>query len=396
MNPRRLLLLNLGHALDHLFMLLFPAVAALAAVDIGDSYGSVLVLATGSFIAFGACSLPAGWLGDRWGRERMMLIFFTGIGGASILTGFATSYWHLAGTLTLIGVFAAIYHPVGIAMVAKGGGNLGRRLGVNGVWGNMGVAASALAIGAFVDFAGWRAAFFLLGGLSILAGVYWARLQPEAAAQTAQTRSADHGPPAPGWQRVLLVIGISAAIGGFIFNSMTVALPKVLDDRLATFSYSATEVGAIASAVYALAAFSQIVVGRAIDKHAIKPIFLTVTAGQAIALFIAVNLDGWAMVVASMAVMVLVALWRGWRVPGHVPRSGCGGGDHHGDSDASAPCPVRCRCGSGIRHGKPVRPGAFRPGTAAPPGSGLRISRRPALRRLTPLPRSPWSPASPR
>ena len=138
MNPRRLLLLNLGHALDHLFMLLFPAVAALAAVDIGDSYGSVLVLATGSFIAFGACSLPAGWLGDRWGRERMMLIFFTGIGGASILTGFATSYWHLAGTLTLIGVFAAIYHPVGIAMVAKGGGNLGRRLGVNGVMGKHG------------------------------------------------------------------------------------------------------------------------------------------------------------------------------------------------------------------------------------------------------------------
>lgn len=306
MNPRRLLLLNLGHALDHLFMLLFPAVAALAAADIGNSYGSVLVLATGSFIAFGVCSLPAGWLGDRWGRDRMMLIFFTGIGCASILTGLATSFWHLAASLTLIGVFAAIYHPVGIAMVAKGGGNIGRRLGVNGVWGNMGVAASALAIGAFVDFAGWRAAFFLLGGLSILAGFFWTRLQPEAPAETVQSRGADHGAPAAGWQRVLLVIGISAAIGGFIFNSMTVALPKVLDDRLASLAYSATEVGAIASAVYALAAFSQIVVGRAIDKHAIKPIFLAVTAGQAIALFVAVNLDGWAMVAASVAVMVLV------------------------------------------------------------------------------------------
>lgn len=306
MNPRRLLLLNLGHALDHLFMLLFPAVAALAAVDIGDSYGSVLVLATGSFIAFGACSLPAGWLGDRWGRERMMTIFFTGIGGASILAGLAESYWHLAASLTLLGVFAAIYHPVGIAMVAKGGGNVGRRLGVNGVWGNMGVAASALAIGAFADFAGWRMAFFLLGAVSIGAGLYWARLKSEAAPESAATKAADHGPPAIGWQRVLLVIGISAAIGGFIFNSMTVALPKVLDDRLAGFAFSATEIGAIASAVYAAAAFSQIVVGRAIDRHAIKPIFLAVTAGQAAALFIAINLDGWAMVAASAAVMVLV------------------------------------------------------------------------------------------
>ncbi|WP_193185588.1 MFS transporter [Nisaea sediminum] len=306
MEPRRLLLLNLGHALDHLFMLLFPAVAALAAADIGDSYGSVLVLSTGSFIAFGACSLPAGWLGDRWGRERMMTIFFVGIGGAGILAGLAESFWHLAASLTLLGMFAAIYHPVGIAMVAKGGGNVGRRLGVNGVWGNMGVAASALAIGAFADFAGWRTAFILLGSFSILAGIYWTRIRSVPVEESAASKTADHGPPAIGWQRVLLVIGISAAIGGFIFNSMTVALPKVLDDRLAEFAFSATEIGAIASAVYAIAAFSQIVVGRAIDRHAIKPIFLAVTAGQALALFIAINLDGWAMVVAAAAVMVLV------------------------------------------------------------------------------------------
>ena len=109
-----------------------------------------------------------------------------------------------------------------------------------------------------------------------------------------------------GWQRVLLVICISAAIGGFIFNSMTVALPKVLGDRLSSLSYSATEIGAIASAVYALAAFSQIVIGRAIDRHAIKPIFLAVVAGQAVALFIAINMEGWAMVAASVAVMILV------------------------------------------------------------------------------------------
>ena len=306
MNPRRLLLLNLGHALDHLVMLLFTAVAALAAADIADSYGSVLVLATGSFIAFGLCSLPAGWLGDRWGRERMMLIFFIGIGGASILTGFATTYWSLAASLTLIGVFAAIYHPVGIAMVAKGGGDVGYRLGVNGVWGNMGVAASALAIGAFADFVGWRAAFFLLGGLSILAGFFWIQLNSESPLEMMQSHGTEHGTPTMGWQRVLLVICISAAIGGFIFNSMTVALPKVLGDRLSSLSYSATEIGAIASAVYALAAFSQIVIGRAIDRHAIKPIFLAVAAGQAVALFIAINMEGWAMVAASVAVMILV------------------------------------------------------------------------------------------
>ena len=211
-----------------------------------------------------------------------------------------------AASLTLLGVFAAIYHPVGIAMVAKGGGDVGYRLGVNGVWGNMGVAASALAIGAFADFAGWRAAFFLLGGLSILAGFFWTQLNSEAPLEMMQSHGAEHGTPTIGWQRVLLVICISAAIGGFIFNSMTVALPKVLGDRLSSLSYSATEIGAIASAIYALAAFSQIVIGRAIDRYAIKPIFLAVAAGQAVALFIAINMEGWAMVAASVAVMMLV------------------------------------------------------------------------------------------
>lgn len=307
MAGRRLFFLNLGHALDHLFMLLFPAVAALAAADLGDSYGRLLALSTGAFITFGACSLPAGWLGDRWSRDGMMTVFFVGIGGASILTGLAQSYWQIAATLTLLGVFAAIYHPVGIAMVAEGGGNVGRRLGVNGVWGNMGVAASALAIGAFADLVGWRAAFVLLGLGSILVGLAWhwsLRGSRQAAAAAAKKRTG--GVPVEGWQRVLVVIALSAAIGGFIFNAMTVSLPKVLDDRLAGFALSATEVGAVASAVYALAAFSQIVVGRAIDRFSIKPIFLAIAAGQAITLFLAVSLSGWAMLAVSVAVMMLV------------------------------------------------------------------------------------------
>ena len=70
-------------------MLMFPAVAALAATDLSASYGEVLKLATGSFIAFGVFSLPMGWLADRLSREFMMTVFFLGIGVAMILTGFS-------------------------------------------------------------------------------------------------------------------------------------------------------------------------------------------------------------------------------------------------------------------------------------------------------------------
>ena len=75
MPKARFFFLNIGHSIDHLFMLMFPAVAALAAVDLSSEYGDVLRLATGSFIAFGVCSLPMGWLADRLSREFMISVF---------------------------------------------------------------------------------------------------------------------------------------------------------------------------------------------------------------------------------------------------------------------------------------------------------------------------------
>ena len=79
--PRiRLLFLNLGHAYDHLFMLLFATAVITMASEFSLTYGEMLALATPGFIAFGAGALPAGWLGDRWSRPHMMVIFFIGIG----------------------------------------------------------------------------------------------------------------------------------------------------------------------------------------------------------------------------------------------------------------------------------------------------------------------------
>ena len=305
MPQSRSLFLNIGHTIDHLFMLMFPAVAALAAAEFGATYGEVLTLATGSFIAFGVFSLPMGWLADRFSREFMLSVFFFGIGAAMILTSFAQERWQIVAALTLVGMFAAIYHPVGLAMVSQGGGEVGRRLGVNGVWGNMGVAASALSIGAFADFAGWREAFMLAGALSIVLGFGWVRVSQVTGLEVGAKKQ-QGGTPAIDWKRVLVVVLITTTVGGFIFNSMTVSLPKVLVDRLADFSLTATEVGAIASAVYASAAFTQVVVGRAIDKYSIKPIFLALVAGQAVALYLAVSASGWMMVVIAVFVMILV------------------------------------------------------------------------------------------
>lgn len=134
--------LNIGHFLDHLFMLIFATVAALRlSQDWGMSYAELIPYATPGFVAFGLCAVPAGWLADRWSREGMMVIFFIGIGVAAMGCALADTPMEIAATLFLVGVFAAIYHPVGLAIVVQGRTRTGVPIALNGICGNLGVAA---------------------------------------------------------------------------------------------------------------------------------------------------------------------------------------------------------------------------------------------------------------
>ena len=64
------LFLNVGHFLDHLFMLIFATVAALRlAGEWGMSYAALIPYATPGFVAFGVGAIPAGWIADKWSRE---------------------------------------------------------------------------------------------------------------------------------------------------------------------------------------------------------------------------------------------------------------------------------------------------------------------------------------
>ena len=132
----------------------------------------------GAFVLFGLGSLPAGRLGDLWGRRAMMIVFFIGIGAAGLLVAFASGPWWLAAALTLMGAFAAIYHPVGIPMIVQGSQNPGFTIGLNGLAGNLGIAFAALLTGFLVKLIGWRAAFAVPAAIAIVCGVLFAVLVP--------------------------------------------------------------------------------------------------------------------------------------------------------------------------------------------------------------------------
>ena len=308
------LLLNVGHFLDHLFMLIFATAAALAlASDWNMSYGHLIAYATPGFVAFAVFTIPAGWLADRWSREGMMAVFFIGIGASSAATALATTPLQMAAGLFAIGMFAAIYHPVGIALVVHGRTRTGVPIAVNGIFGNLGVASAALITALLIDNIGWRSAFVWPGIVSIMLGFVYimvvrgrsaearVRAQPGGAGETASL-ALDRATMI----RVLVIVLVTSSLGGLIFQSTTFSLPKVFDEQLGALAVSATAVGSYAFIAFAIASIGQLVVGYLVDRMPVRRVFMVVAALQAALFSLMPGLTGWSALLVAVAFMFAV------------------------------------------------------------------------------------------
>ena len=311
------LFLGVGHFFDHLFMLIFATVAALRLADEwGMSYAALIPYAMPGFVAFGICSIPAGWIADKWSRKGMLIIFFIGIGASSIMTALADSPAQIAFGLFAIGVFAAIYHPVGLAMVVHGRKKTGIPLAINGVFGNLGVAVAALLSGYLIDTGGWRNAFVLPGAASIGFGAAYAAFVwggrgnrsafPKGAKVSGNAAASASSIERATFVSVLCVIVFTTAAGGFIYQSTTFALPKIFAERLTDLAGSATAVGGYAFLVFAIAALAQLLVGYLVDHHSLRTVFAFVAGLQAVFFALMVQLSGAAALVVAAAFMFVV------------------------------------------------------------------------------------------
>ncbi len=304
-SPSRVIgFVNAAHFIDHYAMLIFAAAVIVMGPALGMAYSELLPYATPGFIAFGAGSLLTGWLGDRWSRRHMMLIFFIGIGLAMISVGFVQTPKQLGAALFAIGIFASIYHPVGTAMIVSYADRLGREMGLNGVWGNLGVASSALVTGVIGQYFGWRFAFIVPGVATILIGIAFAMMvvhedrkgSKQAAAQ-ARVAKQDM------WRVVLSLLIVVIAIST-TFNAVTVALPKLFAERLADLTRSPALLGVIAACVYVFGAMTQYTIGRLLDRYSLKTVALPLSFMLAPFLYLAASLSNLPLILVSIGIVM--------------------------------------------------------------------------------------------
>ncbi|WP_316207181.1 MFS transporter [Bradyrhizobium sp. SZCCHNR3118] len=304
-HPSRVIgFVNAGHFIDHYAMLIFAAAVVIMGPALDMSYAELLPYATPGFIAFGAGSLLTGWLGDRWSRRHMMLIFYLGIGASMVAVGLVRTPVQLGTALLAIGLFASIYHPVGTAMIVSYAERLGREMGINGVWGNLGVASSALVTGVIGEYLGWRFAFIVPGVLTMLIGVAFActvthedrrgARQAEAQARVAREHM---------WRVVVALLMVVIAIST-TFNAVTVALPKLFAERLAGLTQSPALLGLIAAGVYVFGAMTQYTIGRLLDRHALKAVALPLSVVLAPLLYLAADFTDLALILVSVGIVM--------------------------------------------------------------------------------------------
>ncbi|MGB3288523.1 MAG: MFS transporter [Burkholderiaceae bacterium] len=288
------LLLNIGHAIDHMFLLIFATAVTSIAADFGaQRWEDLMPYSVAAFFFFGIGSLPAGKLGDHWGRRPMMILFFFGMGISAILVSIATSPTYMALALALLGCFASIYHPVGIPMLVQGATRPGWIIGVNGLAGNLGVALAAVITGFLVKYFGWRVAFLAPGIVSLVCGLLFAWLASRETSAPAKKKATTTVPPGVSVAKLFLIMTMAATSSSLLFNFSTSSNYELLSDRLQGISQDPAQIGLLLAIIYAVASATQLIVGHLLDRIALKTLYLSIITTQAVLLVVSMSLDGW-------------------------------------------------------------------------------------------------------
>lgn len=236
----------------------------------------------------------------------MMAVFFIGTGLSAIAVGLSPNFTTLAIALFAVGVFAAIYHPVGIPLLLEQAVDRGRVMAFNGVAGNLGVSIATVCTGVLTSLFGWRFAFFIPAVMFLAAGIAYLKLVPSDPPHRATKPHADD--VSIDFRTVVVFVAllmVMSTTGGFVFNILTIILPKILDVR-AGANIPLVIVSGMASAIFLCGAAAQLAVGRILGRVPAHVLLATLALLQFSALWWVTGAGGWALIVALALAMIAI------------------------------------------------------------------------------------------
>ena len=302
---------SLGHFYIHLCTA-FYFVIVLALEQVWQlPYHELIGLWTWGSLMVGVGAVPAGLLSDRFGATKMMVVFFVGMGACSIAAGLSNSSTTMMLSLTGLGLFAAVYHPVGIPWLLRSvRQDVGKVLGFNGIFGSLGAAGAGLSGGLLIDLINWRAAFIIPGTICLVTGLaLLVFVIKGSVADGVRVFERSGEPSREEMKRGFLILLLTMFLAGMVYQTTQISLPKVFDQRHGGLVGSGVlGVGLLVAGVYTAAGVMQIVGGYLADRFPLKPVYLGAMLVQIPMLFLAASLTGIPLVlIATVMVMANVS-----------------------------------------------------------------------------------------
>ena len=258
----------------HMFAAFYFVIILTIEKDWSISYDQLIRLWTFGALLIGLGAIPFGWLSDKWSRSGTMTIMFIGMGLASVLCGFSTSITFLFISLSLLGLFCSIYHPVGIPWVINSASKQGRALGINGIFGGVGIGSGAFVAGTLSDLLNWQLAFILPGLISIFIGfvlIYLIIIDKISFKNFFVNKNKeDHSRNEMILIACIMLLSMFAL--GLSFHNTQTALPKVFEIRINNIN--SIQIGLMIGVVYFISGATTFFGGLLADRFNLKLIYL--------------------------------------------------------------------------------------------------------------------------
>jgi FSR family fosmidomycin resistance protein-like MFS transporter len=262
-----MVLAGASHFATHFFELMFPTLAVTLALDLGLPLTEVLSWSFAGYLLFGLGALPAGLLADAIGARRVVLIGLAGMGVSALAASEAAPGRSLALCLAGVGLFASCYHPAGMSLISRAAAMPGRALGINGIWGNLGIAATPALTAALVGHFGPSHTFQMAGLAScgLAAGLSFLRI-PE---RPHERERGGGSVPSRSRRKLFWVVCVATVLAGISYRGNTIVQPAYFAERVSLLGF-----GAATSAVYLFGIAGQYVGGMLADRHDLRWLYL--------------------------------------------------------------------------------------------------------------------------
>ena len=296
----------LGHLLMHMFAAFYFVIVLAIEDDWKLSYDELLNLWFLGSLLVGLGALPAGWISDRWSRSGMIAIMFIGLGISSLLCGLSGNKVSLFISLSLLGLFCAIYHPAGISWVVNTSKETGKALGFNNIFGGVGIGLGAFFAGVLIEQFNWQAAFMLPGLISLVVGLSltYHLKSGKISLKNISSEQFKDNPEKNQMLKIAIIMLLSITCLSFVYQILQTSLPKAIDIRLTdSLDLSTSDIGYIVAAIYIVSGLMNYVGGILTDKYSEKLIYSIGIVGQGLLLLLIVSLSNYWLIAISLAIV---------------------------------------------------------------------------------------------